>query len=98
MFEDDEILAFHDIHPAAPVHFLLIPKLHLASLSDSQPEHTALLGRLLTLAPRLAAEQGAVNGFKTIINTGHDGGQEVHHLHVHVLGGPRPWQRGGPAA
>jgi histidine triad (HIT) family protein len=94
VYEDEDLLAFHDIRPHAPIHFLIIPKLHVASLWDVGPEHQALLGRMLTLAPRLAQEQGAGNGFKTLINTGPDGGQEVYHLHVHVLGGPRPWRVG----
>jgi histidine triad (HIT) family protein len=86
--EDDELLAFHDIHPAAPVHFLIIPKLHLPSLLEaSTPEHEKLLGRMMMLAPRLAREQGAGNGFKALFNTGADGGQEVYHLHLHVIGG-----------
>ena len=93
--EDDELLAFHDIAPWAPVHFLVIPKVHIASLADISPEqHAGLLGRMLALAPRLAREQGAVNGFRTIVNTGVDGGQEVAHLHLHVIGGPRPWAKG----
>lgn len=90
--EDDELLAFHDIHPAAPVHFLIIPKVHLPSLAEAGPEHEALLGRMMALAPRLAVAQGATNGFRSVINTGHDGGQEVYHLHLHVMGGPRPWK------
>jgi histidine triad (HIT) family protein len=90
--EDDELLAFHDIHPAAPVHFLIIPKAHLPSLAEAGPEHEALLGRMMALAPRLAVAQGATNGFRSVINTGHDGGQEVYHLHLHVMGGPRPWK------
>ncbi len=94
VYEDDELLAFKDIHPAAPVHLLIIPKLHLASLAEAGPEHAALLGRMLALAPRLAQEQGAGNGFKLLINTGPDGGQEVYHLHMHVMGGPRPWKHG----
>jgi histidine triad (HIT) family protein len=93
-YEDDELLAFHDIRPAAPVHFLIIPKLHLPSLAEAGPQHAALLGRMLELAPRLAVEQGATNGFRTVINTGPDGGQEVYHLHMHVMGGPRPWKQG----
>ena len=89
-----QFLAFHDIHPAAPVHFLIIPKMHVASLLDvTKEEHQDLLGSMLALAPKLAREQGAANGFKTLINTGKDGGQEVYHLHVHVIGGPRPWGR-----
>ena len=93
-YEDAELLAFHDIHPWAPVHVLVIPKQHIATLSDVGPEHEALLGRMLSLAPRLMRELGVVNGFRTVINTGRDGGQEVQHLHMHVMGGPRPWLKG----
>jgi histidine triad (HIT) family protein len=99
IFEDVEVMAFHDIAPAAPVHVLLIPKQHLASLSDVQAEHQALLGKMLMLAPKLAAELGCgfdaasnTGGYKTLFNTGPDGGQEVHHLHMHIMGGPRPWR------
>ena len=87
VYEDDEVLAFHDIHPVAPVHFMLIPKLHLDSLMQAEDSHAALLGRMLILAPRLAREQGLENGFRTVINTGKDGGQEVFHFHIHVIGG-----------
>lgn len=87
VYEDDELLAFHDINPVAPVHFMLIPKLHLASLVEAEDAHAALLGRMLLLAPRLAREQGLENGFRTVINTGKGGGQEVFHLHVHIIGG-----------
>lgn len=87
LYEDEEIIAFHDIHPIAPVHFMIVPKAHVASLADCQPEHQALLGKMLLLAPRLAAEQGLAQGFRTMINTGKGGGQEVFHLHVHVFGG-----------
>jgi len=94
VYEDGELLAFHDINPWAPVHVLVIPKAHLATLADAGPEHAAMLGRMLALAPRLMSELGVVNGFRTVINTGPDGGQEVYHLHMHVFGGPRPWKRG----
>lgn len=94
VYEDEELFAFHDIRPHAPVHFMIVPKLHIASLNEATAEHQALLGRILTLAPKLAREQGAANGFRTVINTGVDGGQEVYHLHVHVMGGPRPWHVG----
>jgi histidine triad (HIT) family protein len=94
VFEDDELIAFHDIQPWAPVHVLIIPKSHIASLADVQPEHDQLLGRMLGLAPRLMRELGVTNGFRTQINTGPDGRQEVYHLHMHVMGGPRPWARG----
>ena len=73
---------------------ILNPDHHIATLSDVGPEHEALLGRMLALAPRLMRELGVVNGFRTVINTGRDGGQEVQHLHMHVMGGPRPWLKG----
>ena len=87
VYEDDELFAFHDIHPVAPVHFMLIPRLHVASLMEADDSHAALLGKMLLLAPRLAKEQGLGNGFRTVINTGKDGGQEVFHLHIHIIGG-----------
>ncbi len=94
VFEDPELLVFHDINPWAPVHVLIIPKTHIVTLYDVGPEHDALLGRMLALAPKLMRELGAVNGFRTLINTGEDGRQEVQHLHMHVMGGPRPWLKG----
>lgn len=92
LYEDDDVLVFHDIHPVAPVHFMLIPKVHVASLDDCDERHRDILGKILILAPRLAREQGLADGFRTVINTGKGGGQEVFHLHVHVIGGngPRP--------
>jgi len=87
VYEDDDVFAFHDIHPAAPVHFMLIPKLHIASLADVEERHRNLLGKIILLAARLAKEQGCTDGFRTIINTGRVGGQEVYHLHVHIIGG-----------
>ncbi|MEO5733483.1 MAG: histidine triad nucleotide-binding protein [Rubrivivax sp.] len=92
--EDEELLAFHDIHPWAPVHVLVIPKAHVATLSDTGPEHQPMLGRMLALAPRLMEQLDVSGGFRTTINTGPDGGQEVYHLHMHVFGGPRPWTKG----
>ena len=98
VYEDDELLAFHDIHPWAPVHFLMIPKAHIPSMAQVGPEHEALLGRIMVLAPRLALEQGCnpypAGGFRIVVNTGAEGGQEVQHLHIHVMGGPRPWLKG----
>jgi histidine triad (HIT) family protein len=93
-FEDEHLLAFHDINPWAPVHVLIIPKQHIATLADVGPEHHDLMGRMLMLAPRLMRELGVTNGFRTLINTGQDGMQEVYHLHMHVIGGPRPWAKG----
>lgn len=87
VYEDGDIFAFHDINPVAPVHFMLIPKLHLDSLAHAEESHSALLGKMLLLAPRLAKEQGLDNGFRTVINTGEGGGQEVFHLHIHIIGG-----------
>ncbi len=87
VYEDGEVLAFHDINPVAPVHFMLVPKLHLSTLGDAGEAHAALLGKMLLLAPRLAKEQGLDDGFRTVINTGKDGGQEIFHLHIHVSGG-----------
>ena len=87
VYEDEELFAFHDINPVAPVHFMLIPKQHVASLMEVDGSHQALLGKMLVLAPRLAKEQGLSNGFRTVINSGKGGGQEVFHLHIHVIGG-----------
>ncbi len=98
VYEDEDLYVFHDIKPWAPVHFLVIPKLHIPSMAQVSAEHERLLGRMMTLAPKLALEQGCnpypAGGFRIIANTGDEGGQEVHHLHLHVIGGPRPWARG----
>jgi histidine triad (HIT) family protein len=87
VYEDDEVLAFHDINPVAPVHFIMVPKQHLVSLMEAESRHEALLGRMMVLAPKLAKEQGLDNGFRVVINNGKGGGQEVFHLHIHVIGG-----------
>jgi len=88
IYEDDELLAFNDINPQAPVHFLLIPKKHIKSLLDVEPEDTAMLGRLLTKAQELAKELGCEdNGGRFVINAKRHGGQTVDHLHLHVFGG-----------
>lgn len=98
VYEDDDLLAFHDIHPWAPVHFLMIPKQHIASMAQVDASHAPVLGKLLALVPKLALQEGCrpypQGGYRVVINTGDDGGQEVHHLHVHVIGGPRPWLKG----
>lgn len=86
IYEDDGVIAFHDINPFAKVHFLIVPKLHVETLKDCDDSHQALLGKALLLAPKLATEQGLA-GFKTLINTGREGGQEVFHIHIHVFGG-----------
>lgn len=102
IYEDDDLIAFHDINPAAPVHLLIVTKKHIPTLSDCEPVDAALLGKMMLLAPKLAQEQGcgyeiaadgsASGGFKTLFNVGPNGGQEVYHLHLHVIGGPKPWR------
>lgn len=87
VFSDEQIIAFRDIHPRAQVHLLVVPRLHLASLEDLQPSHDGLSAHLLRMLPQLAREQGLKTGFRTIINTGSGGGQEIAHLHMHLLGG-----------
>ena len=98
VYQDEEIFVFHDIHPWAPVHFLMIPKLHIASLAQVGPAQAGLLGRMMALAPQLALQEGCnpypAGGFRVLINTGDEGRQEVRHLHIHVMGGPRPWLKG----
>ena len=96
--EDEHVFAFHDIAPWAPVHFLMVPKLHIPSMAQITPEHSDLIGHLMSLAPKLALAQGCrpypEGGYRIVTNTGAEGGQEIHHLHFHVMGGPRPWLRG----
>ena len=87
VYEDEDIFAFHDIHPAAAVHFMVIPKRHIASLVEVDLGHQMLLGKMLVLASKLAIEQGCGDGWRTVINTGHVGRQEVYHLHMHIIGG-----------
>jgi histidine triad (HIT) family protein len=98
VYEDEEFYAFHDIHPWAPVHFLVVPKQHIASMAHIEEEHAGLMGRMMALIPKLAQQEGCNpypdGGFRVLTNTGAEGGQEVHHLHFHVMGGPRPWLRG----
>lgn len=89
-YEDEEILVFHDIRPKAPLHLLIIPKLHIESMAALEDEHAPLLGRMMVLAKKLADEHGSTEGFRTVVNTGKVGRQEVYHLHVHLLGGPEP--------
>ncbi len=98
VYEDEEFYAFHDIHPWAPVHFLIIPKQHIPSMAQVGAQEAMLLGRMMALVPKLALQEGCnpypQGGFRLVTNTGAEGGQEVNHLHFHVMGGPRPWLRG----
>lgn len=91
VYEDDLVLAFHDIQPVAPVHVLVIPKAHIASLADAKQEHEAALGRIMGVAAQLATSCGSPDGFRLIVNTGAVGRQEVMHVHAHVLGGAEPF-------
>jgi histidine triad (HIT) family protein len=87
VFEDDRVLAFRDLHPAAPVHVLIIPKEHIPSTAHAVESHEALLGHLMLTAAKVADQEGLAKGFRIVANNGADGGQTVDHLHLHVLGG-----------
>jgi len=87
VFEDDLTYAFRDINPQAPTHVLVVPRKHIASLAVTGDEDQEMLGYLQLVAARIARSEGLTNGFRTVINTGPDGGQTVEHLHVHLLGG-----------
>lgn len=95
-FEDDDVVAFHDINPVAATHVLVIPKKHIATLNDATPEDAALLGKLLLAAKRVAEQEGRTgDGYRTVINSGPNAGQTVFHIHVHVIGGrPMAWPPG----
>ncbi len=86
--DDEQVVVFKDIHPKARTHLLVVPRLHVASLDDLDNTHDALMAHMIRLLPIVAREQGLANGFRTIINTGAGGGQEIAHLHLHLLGGP----------
>ncbi|HST00810.1 MAG TPA: histidine triad nucleotide-binding protein [Usitatibacter sp.] len=88
VYEDDDMLAFHDIHPVAPVHFMIIPKKHIDSMAHVGEADAPILGKMMAKAGRLAKEQGSPEGFRTIVNTGRVGRQDVYHLHIHIIGGP----------
>ena len=90
VYEDEDVLAFHDIRPAAPVHFLLLPKAHVPTLYEAGMAQHQALGKMLALAGELARKEGAADGFRCIVNTGRVGHQEVYHVHMHVIGGPEP--------
>jgi len=96
IYKDEGAVAFRDINPQAPVHALVIPRQHLASLNEAEGSDAATLGHLLQVAARVAAEQGlSESGFRTVINTGAGAGQSVFHLHLHVIGGrPLRWPPG----
>jgi len=90
VYEDDEILAFRDINPLAPVHVLVIPKKHISSLVELQPENEAMVGRIYTVINKIARQENIFeSGFRVVVNCGEDGGQEVKHLHFHLIGGKK---------
>ena len=95
VYEDDRCLAFRDVNPQAPVHFLVIPRKEITSLAEASDEDAPLLGHLLSTARKLAPQMGLMLGYRIVINCGPDGGQSVDHLHLHVLGGrPLKWPPG----
>jgi histidine triad (HIT) family protein len=95
VYQDDDCYAFADIDPKAPVHVLIVPRTHIASLAEATAADAPLLGRLLEVAARIARDKGLGNGYRAVVNTGPDGGQSVDHLHVHLLGGrPMAWPPG----
>jgi len=87
VYKDEQVIVFRDIAPKAEVHLLMIPRLHIASLNELNADHSALISHMMLLLPKLAEDQGLEHGFRTIINTGKGGGQEVFHLHIHIMGG-----------
>ena len=88
VYRDDEVVAFRDINPQAPVHILIVPSRHIAELNATSDEDAELLGKLIRVAVKLAAEQGiAESGYRLVMNQGRDAGQSVDHLHLHLLGG-----------
>jgi histidine triad (HIT) family protein len=94
--QTEELLAFHDVNPQAPVHILIVPKKVIPRIAETEPEDAGLLGRLLAAAPEVAAKAGVLeSGFRLVINNGRDGGESVPHLHIHLLGGrPMGWPPG----
>ena len=88
VYEDDEIMAFHDINPQAPTHLLIIPKLHIATIDDANESHEQLLGRMIITAKKLAQTEGlSENGYRLVFNVNSGGGQMVYHIHLHLIGG-----------
>jgi len=102
VYQNERILVFKDINPAAPVHLLIIPKRHIPTLSHCTEDDAGILGEMMALIPKLAKEHGcavegdtrdeSTGGYRIIINAGPNGSQEVYHLHIHFIGGARPWR------
>ncbi|MBN4069260.1 histidine triad nucleotide-binding protein [Beggiatoa alba] len=88
VYQDDDVFAFRDVNPQAPIHILVIPKQHIATINDTDESHQAVLGKLVLTAKKIAKEQGiADNGYRLVVNCNQDGGQTVFHIHLHLLGG-----------
>lgn len=87
IYEDEEIVAFNDLEPQAPVHILIIPKAHIQSANEIDNENRDIIGKIFMVASKIAKEQGLKNGYRIVNNCGEDGGQSVQHLHFHLLGG-----------
>ena len=95
VFEDDLCIAFKDIAPKAPTHLLVVPKKEIVSMAELTDEDEAIIGRCMLVASKVARDAGLANGYRLVINTGNEGGQEVPHIHIHVLGGrPMTWPPG----
>jgi len=89
IYETEEVFAFQDIHPVAPVHILIVPKKHIARVVDMVPEDVSLMGELLLVAKMIAEQEGVAEGFRLVVNNGASAGQSVFHLHLHLLGNRR---------
>ena len=87
VYEDEYCIAFHDVQPSAPVHLLVIPRKHISSLDALTPQDQELMGHIMTRVPEIARNQGLEQGYRTVVNTGEQGGQTVFHIHFHILGG-----------
>ena len=96
VFEDDEVLAFRDVNPQAPVHVLVIPKSHIATTNELTPEHAGLIGKMVLAARQIAADEGVAEpGYRMVMNCNPEAGQSVYHIHLHMLGGrPMDWPPG----
>ena len=96
VFEDDEVLAFRDVNPQAPVHVLVIPKSHIGTTNELTPEHAGLVGKMVLAARQIAADEGVAEpGYRMVMNCNPEAGQSVYHIHLHMLGGrPMNWPPG----
>ena len=90
VYQDEKLVVFRDLHPKAKTHLLLVPRVHIKSLLEVEEEHRDLLAHMMLILPKVASDAGLKTGFRTIINTGAGGGQEIDHLHFHLLGGGLP--------